>query len=355
MSEHSRRRVGAIAVALIMSLGFFPVFAIASPAAVERINLYMIAIEDGGQMGAPLGCGDSLVPVPAEIAGGATTEIRITQALTKLFALRDRDYGESGFVNPLYASRLQVDDVDLQGDTAAVYLSGTISLGGVCDDPRVTGQIEATAGQFLGVKRVIIIFNGGPLVSEVGGITFPETGQRVAAPFYPFWEVQGGLPIFGYPLTGQLVEDGYRVQYFERQRFEAHPENKAPYTVLFGLVGSETAERRGLLGTAPFGRKPQSNGQGCEFFAATGHNVCGEFRTYWHSYGLDFGEPGVSGRESLALFGLPISEPFQEKLENGQTYTVQYFERVRMELHPENPAPHRVLLGRLTADLAPAR
>jgi hypothetical protein len=348
-------RIAAITLALVGMLSFLPTLALAAPVATERVNTYMIALDDGGKTGEPIGCGDSLVPVPIDVAGGATTEIKITQALTKLFSFHDRDYGESGLINALAPSQLRVDKIALQGSTAAVYLSGTISLGGVCDTPRVSSQISATATQFPGVQRAIIVINGGPIDSAAGEIAFPETGHRVASPFYPFWEVQGGLPIFGYPLTDQLVEGGYRVQYFERNRFEAHPENQAPYNVLFGLVGSETAARRNLIGTAPFGRKSASNQQGCEYFAATGHNVCGKFLTYWHGHGLDFGENGVSARESLALFGFPISEPFEEKLENGNTYTVQYFERVRMELHPENPAPYDVLLGRVTADLVPAK
>ena len=32
-------------------------------------------------------------------------------------------------------------------------------------------------------------------------------------------------------------------------------------------------------------------------------------------------------------------------MEDGNTYTVQYFERARFEAHPENAAPHDVLLG----------
>jgi len=354
MANHFRWRPWTIALVLIVALGGMPAFAAASGTAAERINLYMIAIGDNGQTGEKIGCGDSLVPVPRDIAGGGNTATKITQALTLLFSLKDPNYGESGFANSVAASQLQVKGVEIQGDTAAIYLTGTVVLGGVCDTPRVEGQIGAVARQFAGVRRAIVIVNGGPIDSPAGSLTFPETGYRVEAPFYPYWEVQGGLPIFGYPLSNQIVEGGFRAQYFERQRFEFHPENQAPYHILFGLVGSETAARRGLLGTAPFARKGASNAQGCEFFPQTGHNVCGEFRTYWHRYGLDFGEPGVTGRESLALFGFPISEPFEEKLEDGKIYTVQYFERARMEIHPENPAPYRILLGRLTADLVPA-
>ena len=51
----------------------------------------------------------------------------------------------------------------------------------------------------------------------------------------------------------------------------------------------------------------------------------------------------------LATFGYPISEEFQERNpDTGQTYTVQYFERARMEYHPEYAGTeYEVLLGRL--------
>jgi Tol biopolymer transport system component len=58
------------------------------------------------------------------------------------------------------------------------------------------------------------------------------------------------------------------------------------------------------------------------------------------------GDPGISDAESLALFGLPIS-PLQEEDIEGQTYQVQWFERARFELHPENAPPFDVLLGLL--------
>src|SRR5207253_4581608 len=48
---------------------------------------------------------------------------------------------------------------------------------------------------------------------------------------------------------------------------------------------------------------------------------------------------------SLARNGFPLSEERLELLEDGKEYTVQYFERVRMEHHPENPPPYDVLLG----------
>jgi len=83
-------------------------------------------------------------------------------------------------------------------------------------------------------------------------------------------------------------------------------------------------------------------------FPETGHSIDGEFKRYYETHGLELGDSGISDRESLALFGYPVSEPFDEtNPEDGQRYRVQYFERARFELHPENQDPYRVLLGRL--------
>jgi sortase (surface protein transpeptidase) len=65
------------------------------------------------------------------------------------------------------------------------------------------------------------------------------------------------------------------------------------------------------------------------------------------------GDPGISEPESLALFGLPLSGPRQERLSDGRTYTVQWFERARFEYHPENPYPYNVLFGLLGRELTP--
>src|SRR5687768_10532434 len=60
--------------------------------------------------------------------------------------------------------------------------------------------------------------------------TFPETGFTLRGRFLEYWEDNGGLPVFGYPLTEERMEtnsSGARVttQYLERQRFELHPQN----------------------------------------------------------------------------------------------------------------------------------
>jgi hypothetical protein len=91
---------------------------------------------------------------------------------------------------------------------------------------------------------------------------FTETGHNVSGDFWAYWNDHGGLAQFGYPLTeeiGAALEDGkqYRVQYFERARFERHPENRPPYDVLLGQFGRRLLPRWGptlapLPGGQPF-------------------------------------------------------------------------------------------------------
>lgn len=78
---------------------------------------------------------------------------------------------------------------------------------------------------------------------------FAETGHSLCPPFLAFWQHHGGLPVFGYPISQPFTEvnaaDGqpYTVQYFERNRFEHHPELAPPNDVLLGLLGVELMPR----------------------------------------------------------------------------------------------------------------
>ncbi|MDI3339740.1 MAG: glycosyl hydrolase family 18 protein [Sphaerobacter sp.] len=186
---------------------------------------------------------------------------------------------------------------------------------------------------------------------------FAVTGHSLAFGFKRYWERSGGLPVFGYPLTEEFNEPNpdtgqtYTVQYFERQRYEYHPEYAGtPYEVLLGRLGVASAQRSGLLATEHFRPLPASTqpDANCDFFPETGHRLCFGFRDYWRTHGVEFGDRGVSFRESLALFGYPISEEFPDPV-TGRT--VQYFERARFEYHPENAGtPYTVLLGLLGTD-----
>ena len=71
-------------------------------------------------------------------------------------------------------------------------------------------------------------------------------------------------------------------------------------------------------------------------FPETGKTVSGKFLAYWNAHG------------GLAQMGYPLGDEMQDVSEtDGKTYTVQYFERAVLEMHPENAGtPFEVLGGR---------
>lgn len=139
---------------------------------------------------------------------------------------------------------------------------------------------------------------------------FKETEQYVFAPFADYWTKNGGLSIFGLPITPDFERDGRTVQWFERARFERDPKLPTDQQVQLGLLGNE------LRKPDPPVTAPSDNDR--LFFGQTGHSIGGVFRTYWQAHG------------GVAVFGLPITE---EITEDGRT--VQWFERARFELNPQ--------------------
>jgi len=220
-----------------------------------------------------------------------------------------------------------------------------------------SGQPQTSVIYSSAIINVLPSAKQAPVPSTADRYYFPDTQHTLSFGFKYFWDHSGGLPIFGYPLTEEFSETNsdtgkvYTVQYFERERYEYHPEFKGtPYETELGRLGAIDAQQRGLSGTGSFQTVPNSNDPNCTYFSQTGHNACGTFRSYWQSHGLEFGDPSISFRESVALFGYPISEQF---VQNGTT--VQYFERAVLEYHPEKPQPYTILLRRLGTDLLTQR
>jgi hypothetical protein len=168
---------------------------------------------------------------------------------------------------------------------------------------------------------------------------FPETGHNLHGAFRRFWEQNGALTTLGYPITEEFVTTSsngksYVQQYFQRARMEHHPENTPPYDVQLGLMGVSNTTGRSF----PFSALTQSNSTAL-FFPETKHSIS-LFRDWWDRNG------------GLPVFGYPISEEMQEKsATDGKTYTVQYFERNRLEHHPESKGTDtEVMLGLLGAE-----
>jgi hypothetical protein len=96
----------------------------------------------------------------------------------------------------------------------------------------------------------------------------------------------------------------------------------------YGIRGGKNVTRAEILQVAESLAPVGADGAFApQCFPETGRCAVGRFFAYWLAHG------------GLALNGYPLSNELDQQLEDGQTYTVQYFERTRLELHPENPAP----------------
>ncbi|MDQ6739846.1 MAG: M23 family metallopeptidase [Actinomycetota bacterium] len=81
--------------------------------------------------------------------------------------------------------------------------------------------IGRLGAELLGTRVLPLL---APFRSNPGHRYFAATGHSIEGEILRFWDAEGGLPIFGYPLSEEQTEDGRTVQYFERARLEWHPE-----------------------------------------------------------------------------------------------------------------------------------
>ena len=90
-----------------------------------------------------------------------------------------------------------------------------------------------------------------PLTLPLNGGTFVrETGHTLGGAFAAYWQGNGGLAIFGLPLSEEFTEalpgnPPLTVQYFERARFELRA-NGLGVRVELGLLGAQNFRQRGL-------------------------------------------------------------------------------------------------------------
>src|SRR5215207_534756 len=172
------------------------------------------------------------------------------------------------------------------------------------------------------VRRVVLLLCLLPLLAyalpaapasaaDKKRLCFAQVPDCIEFRFRSFWSGNGGLPVFGLPLTTdrneQVGDQKYKVQYFERFRFEQHKENPAPYDVLLGRIGVDqlTAQGRDWQTFA------KADLSAPHYFAETGHAIAAQFWGFWSRNGLEFdgNKKAKSVAESLALFGFPVSEP----------------------------------------------
>lgn len=179
--------------------------------------------------------------------------------------------------------------------------------------PTIESQ-QSVLGGSEGSNPVADVNAGIPAPGSISSAA-PVVGPR----FQAFFDSRGGTRILGSPLSDPITVNGREIQWFERGRLEHWPEFAGTaYEVQLGRVGAEFTTGRQFAQQQFFVSQP-----GLYYFAETGHAVGGAFLTFWEQNG------------GLDIFGLPLSEEFDEVLSDGRTYRVQYFERARMELHPD--------------------
>ncbi|HWQ13058.1 MAG TPA: S8 family serine peptidase, partial [Roseiflexaceae bacterium] len=279
---------------------------------------------------------------------------------------RSRIQGTVAGVDPALVTVSLGDGRQVRPDTSGFYSfdglpagAYTVSVSGVPGAP-APRQVWLS-GTALSVATLDFAVGGeaarhfAPVPPPPGGATyFPQTQHTLRGVFRAYWRAHGGLPIFGYPISEEFVERGddgreYLVQYFERHRLELHPERPPPYHVQLARIGDAVLRQAGRDWFSLPRGEPHP---GCLFFPETGHSLCEPFLSAWRASGLELdGRRGKSIAESLALFGMPLSEPQIETLADGSLAVVQWFERARFEDH----GPDGVLLGLLGSELARAR
>lgn len=210
------------------------------------------------------------------------------------------------------------------------------------------------ARRILLIPPLLLVFTAwipGPALADQDGPTsvfFPATGHKISLGFLDFWRLNGGVPVFGYPITDEMSDPqtGQTVQYFERAVFEYHADAPAnsriqiraldPSERLNALIAFNESQEHyqrlaafaaaGVPVSQPFARidsAPDSNDE--IYFPDTGHTVAMGFQDFWERNG------------GAAVFGNPTTEEFVDPVSG---YTVQYFERAIFEWHTEGSAPH---------------
>lgn len=90
------------------------------------------------------------------------------------------------------------------------------------------GELIYTAGQELPIPKNF------PTCKS-----FPETSYQVCYTFLDFFEENGGAALFGYPISNFEFHDGRIIQYFQRARFEWHPDDLHGESVQLANLGFE--------------------------------------------------------------------------------------------------------------------
>jgi len=164
-------------------------------------------------------------------------------------------------------------------------------------------------------------FAQGEIPTPEDRVYYPQTGHYVSGEFLQVYKsVPNPELIYGYPLSRAYLDanKGRLIQYFEKARFEYVPENPPELRVQISELGR-------LMYTPGQSLPTPENFPACRNYPETRKRVCYAFLTFFDEHG------------GVGQFGYPISN-----FEIHEQRIVQYFQRARLEWHPELPAGERV-------------
>ena len=129
----------------------------------QTVKIFLVAVGDDGKLGKKIGCGDSLVAVERPIK---KTAAPLAAAIRELL-LTPQHPGSPGLENFWKGRNLKVTSIAIGNHTATIRLSGEVFVAGICDEPRIESQIEATARQFATVKQVKVFIGKRTLADAI--------------------------------------------------------------------------------------------------------------------------------------------------------------------------------------------
>jgi hypothetical protein len=148
---------------------------------------------------------------------------------------------------PIFGYPLTEEFVDPATGLPTQYFERAVMVWHAGNSPGWQALLHLLGSELAGTKRGQPAFQPAHPGDSNACTYFEETRHNLCFGFRDYWEKHGGLPTFGYPLSEELTENGRQVQYFERARFEWHPEHRGTvYEVLLGRLGADAADREGV-------------------------------------------------------------------------------------------------------------
>lgn len=136
----------------------------AAARSTREVKVFLVALGDNGQSGKKIGCDDSLVPVTRNIRA---TRAPLKAALQELLSIPPEPVDHPPLQNFWKGRNLRLRSVSINKQTATIRISGAVFVAGICDEPRIVEQIEATARQFPSVKKVKVFIGRRTLADAI--------------------------------------------------------------------------------------------------------------------------------------------------------------------------------------------